>query len=63
MANAIATYPALPGARSPVIFFAVVEYVTPPKLVIPTAFLTSEFRPNYMISLKHQRPGCEAPIS
>ena len=48
----IATHPSLPGARSPVIFFAVVKYVTPPKLVIPVAMRTSEFRPNYKVSLK-----------
>jgi len=43
------TYPALPAARSPEIFWAVVEYVTPQKLVIPTAFATNAFLPVYRI--------------
>jgi hypothetical protein len=36
-----------------VIFSAVVEYVTPPKLLNPTALLTSKVRPNYKISFKN----------
>jgi hypothetical protein len=48
LSNASETHPVLPAARSPAMFLAVVEYVTPPKLVVPTAFATKAFLPVYI---------------
>lgn len=40
-----AAYPADPGARRPVIFLAIVKYVTPPKVVVPAALVANNVRP------------------
>jgi hypothetical protein len=56
--NASETHPVLPAAMSPEMFLAVVEYVTPPKLVIPTALATNAFLPvNKDNRFRHNRPN------